>query len=647
MKQIFSGISLILNRTASGKQIFISNHFAAMLKSRTRLVLAGAAALLFLTAALFTRRHFQEVVIDTDVLVVGAGIAGMSAAHEAGLRGARVIVVEMNSVFGGNAVLSEGGLFIVNTPLQHAEGYQDSPSLASADMLAWGEDADTAWVNLFTHTARTEIWDYLTSFGVRFTALRQQAGNHVRRFHENSERGLGLLRPIYRECLKYPNIVFRWNTRIEQLLKSNSGAVSGATGRDLRKGSPVRIHASVVILATGGFQGNERLVRQNWHVGWPQPDRLLLGASTNSSGSGLLMGIEAGAATHRLDHQWHYPFGVPDPRFPEKNRAVSVRNLNALWINAKGERFVNEWAASRYSLEAVVRQQPATYWLVFDAPGVGDLRYSGTDWADLALAKRLLIDNPAVTKTGGNWTELAFAAGLPPAKLEATVTRYNDLVRQGNDSDFHRFGPHALPDWLMVFTPPPPRILSTPPYYAIQAFPMTRKNMGGLKIDLDCRVLDSGGQPIPGLFAAGEVAGLGGVNGKAGLEGTFLGPSLVQGRRAGRAAVPCPHPSSPQSLAASTPPAQPPQFVCQTCHLLPMSFFATRSGYSHFEHAHKMARVRGYSCAKCHPEIELLRPRHHHISNLAITESCSLCHLPTPAIQKLTSSYKPLSPEGK
>jgi succinate dehydrogenase/fumarate reductase flavoprotein subunit len=157
---------------------------------------------------------------------------------------------------------------------------------------------------------------------------------------------------------------------------------------------------------------------------------------------------------------------------------------------------------------------------------------------------------------------------------------------------------------------------------------MTRKNMGGLLIDLDCRVLDANGKPIPGLFAAGEVAGLGGLNGKAGLEGTFLGPSLVQGRRAGRAAVPTPHASitRPEEQHEKAPPQ--PQAMCQACHQLPMSFLGTLPGFSHFARAHKMARERSYPCSNCHAEIELLRPWRHRISPLAQTESCSYCHLP-------------------
>ena len=204
---------------------------------------------------------------------------------------------------------------------------------------------------------------------------------------------------------------------------------------------------------------------------------------------------------------------------PRRNRA----NLNAIWVNARGERFVNQWKGSRYTVEAVARQQPATYWMVFDKEGVADLRYAGTDWSDSLRAKALLLDNPQVTRSAGSWEKLAGKAGLPPARLRQTVERYNRMVQEGEDQDFQRFGKQALPAWLQVFPVPAPRELSQPPFYAMQAFPMTRKNMGGLLIDVNCRVLDRGGRIIPGLFAVGEVAGLGGANGKAGLEGTFRG----------------------------------------------------------------------------------------------------------------------------
>jgi succinate dehydrogenase/fumarate reductase flavoprotein subunit len=429
--------------------------------------------------------------------------------------------------------------------------------------------------------------------------------------------------------VRNPDIRFWWNTRIDELTVDSS-AVTGARGVNLRSGARVRFHARSVVLATGGFQGNEKLVREHWHAGWPQPERPLLGASPNSGGTGLRMGVAVGAATHRLDHQWHYPFGVPDPRFPGDNRAVSVRNLNAIWVNARGERFVNEWKGSRYTVEAVARQQPATYWMVFDDPGVADLRYSGTDWSDAARVRTLLVDNPEVTRKAETWEDLARKSGLPADRLRATVERYNRMVREGEDEDFRRFGKQALPPWLQVFPVPKPRELVQPPFYAIQAFAMTRKNMGGLRIDLDCRVLDANGRAIPGLFAAGEAAGLGGVNGKAGLEGTFLGPSLIQGRRAGRTIVAGwnRQPAVRGAEAAPPPPADERDAVCRACHQLPMGFFAGRPGYRHFGRAHKMAEERKLHCGRCHSEIEMLRPWRHRMLGAALTASCDHCHLP-------------------
>jgi predicted oxidoreductase len=573
-------------------------------------------------------RRWHVTVVDCDVLVVGAGIGGLSAAYEAGHGGARVAVAEMNSVFGGNGVLSEGGLFIVDTPLQRALGFKDSPELAEQDILNWGEDADPEWARILARDSRREIHDWLAGLGVRFFAVRPQAGNHVPRFHENTEKGLGLLRAIYRECVRDPQTRFYWNTRIEALTVDR-GKVTGASGVNLRSGKRIRFQAGSVVLATGGFQGNEKLVRANWHADWPQPERVLMGASPNSSGTGLRMGLAAGAAAHRLDHQWHYPFGVPDPRMPGENRAVSVRNLNAIWVNAQGERFVNEWKASRYTVEAVVRQKPATYWMVFDETGLADLRYSGTDWSDPKRAKALLVDNPDVTASAATWAELARRTGLPAARLQETVERYNRLVEAGEDVDFQRFGKQALPPWLQVFPVPEPRQLLKPPFYAMKAFPMTRKSMGGLRIDTNCRVLDAAGRAIPGLFAVGEVAGLGGANGKAGLEGTFLAPSLIQGRRAGRFITGGRDTGSapPQAIESRTA-TDSGDALCRTCHTLPMRFFGGRSGYRHFMRSHKLAEERKFSCKRCHGEVEVLRPWRHRIVDASQTSGCGECHLP-------------------
>ncbi|MCX6624298.1 MAG: FAD-binding protein, partial [Acidobacteria bacterium] len=141
--------------------------------------------------------------------------------------------------------------------------------------------------------------------------------------------------------------------------------------------------------------------------------------------------------------------------------------------------------------------------------------------------------------------------------------------------------------------------------------------------------LTAEGNIIPGLYAVGEVAGLGGVNGKAGLEGTFLGPSLIQGRRAGRFITHRQDPAAPpapklEPVAEN----QAGDAVCRTCHTLPMRFFGARSGYRHFRRAHQLAEERKFTCRQCHGEVQLARPWLHHINDASQTASCSNCHLP-------------------
>ncbi len=141
--------------------------------------------------------------------------------------------------------------------------------------------------------------------------------------------------------------------------------------------------------------------------------------------------------------------------------------------------------------------------------------------------ERKIFQNKQLAKSSKTIEGLAKAAGLPPAALVETVKRYNHMVEQGQDKDFQRFGPNK--NYMA-------RRVLVPPFYAVQFFPVTRKSMGGISIDLSCHVLDKQ-HIIPGLYAVGEASGFGGLNGKAGLEGTFLGPSIVTGRVAARAVL--------------------------------------------------------------------------------------------------------------
>jgi len=207
------------------------------------------------------------------------------------------------------------------------------------------------------------------------------------------------------------------------------------------------------------------------------------------------------------------------------------------------------------------------------------------------------------------------------------VRRYNDLVEQGKDSDFGRFSPTDRER---------PSTIATPPYYAVQFFPLTRKSMGGVSIDLSCRVLDGSGSPIPGLYAAGELTGLAGINGKAGLEGTFLGPSIVTGRMAGRrVAAELGFAAGGVAPAASRAPeevtmaggSEPLAGRCATCHDIEAQVASPRRGYSHFEKVHRVVGERKYDCARCHSEMWPFDLERHRVDRVAQIVTCRNCHV--------------------
>lgn len=560
-----------------------------------------------------------------EVVVVGAGIAGLSAAVELGRGGAQVVVVDMASVFGGHAVMAQGLLNLVDTPYQREHGVQDSADLALRDYLEWGEDADRAWARYYVEHSRAEVFDWLTRLGVTFDGVFAPPGNRVARAHRVRGRGVALVGPIYREALRTPGVSFRWNVRLDALRRAH-GRVTGVALTDLRTGETFEFEAKAVVLATGGFQSNLALVREAWPKNLPFPPRVLAGAGINATGAGLEIARASGAAVERLDHQWNYLSGLPDPRFPGTSRGVFA-GVRSVWVNAEGRRFMAENASPKHGMPILLRQAGATYWAIFDSAARASFEVSGSDWADRRKVEHLILENRDLVKRGDTLEALAAEIGLPDAALRATIERFNALAARGVDEDFGRFGPGAA-------SPPAP--IAAPPYFAAQFFPITRKSMGGVVIDLSCRVLDGERAIIPGLYAAGEVTGLAGINGQAGLEGTFLGPSLLTGRVAGRAVLaelgrtPAPPPVNLKPLevravgAATTGNAQ-----CLSCHALPEQVAQARAGFWHFEQAHRAVLERALACADCHGEIgaeSAPRSAAHRIDRGAQAQTCAVCH---------------------
>ena len=395
-----------------------------------------------------------------------------------------------SSVAGGHAVKA-GGFAMIGTPLQEKRGHEDTPEIAFNDLMAWGEDADPDWVRYFTENSRVEIYDWLTAMGVKFSILLDTPEDTVPRFHFAGGTAVKVVVPMLREATRRENIRFLLHTSAEELIES-AGPFISVRARDARTGTEHVLQAATVILATGGFQSNLDMVRANWprNAGATiaEPERLLIGSGQFATGAGIELGRNIGAELYRMDHQVIFINGFPDPRDPD--RGLKTENPQAIWVDEQGKRFVNEAADSKQTGAAGLSLSAQSHWMIFDAKGLKLLRIRGAAWLTPESTVAEILDNPKLGHKSATIAELAQAIGVPVDNLEATVAGYNQAVETGDDADFQRFaGARGKTN-----------IISEAPFYGLQLFPMTRKSLGGLAIDMQTRVIDANDNPIAGLY---------------------------------------------------------------------------------------------------------------------------------------------------
>jgi len=570
--------------------------------------------------------HLPVIAADkADLIVVGGGISGLSAALEGARSGLKVTVVELNTVPGGHAVISSGGLSLIGTPIQVQNKIVDTPEIAEHDFLHWGEDANKEWVRYYVRNSRTEIHDWMTALGTEFVGVSVNgAGNSVARFHSPRQQGIGLVIPIYREILRQGGVTFLFGHRATGL-QVEKGRVTGVKMENLREGKTATLAGNAVLISTGGFGANLDLVRASWPKSMPVPERVLAGGGFFANGAGMNLAKEAGGASEWLDHQWNYASGLPDPFDPKGERGFFSNAFGAIWVNAQGKRFVLEQHEPKATIPAIAAQKPARFWAVFDADGRKSFRIVHAGFAQDRLDE--VLNFPGFLQQGDSIEQLASKAGLPPDALRETLERYNKMVDAGEDTDFNRFGPKAP---RSRFGPAGVKI-AKPPFYAAPMYILIRKSMGGIRVDTACRVLNAEGHPVPGLYASGEATGFGGLNGKHGMEGTFLGPAILMGRVAAQtvaAAAKVKPAATSSAQLRTTPPAADPKLAatCSGCHDLPKLVNAKRNGYWHFEHSHKIVLARKLNCTGCHAEMAPFRAESHRIDRHLQTNACQNCH---------------------
>ena len=464
---------------------------------------------------------------ETDVAIIGAGAAGIAAGIEARDAGARAIAFEMSADPGGAAIVSGGGCLIVGSPLQEKSQIRDTPDLAFNDWMTWGgPTADAEWARYYIEHTLHDLFHWAERNGVTWVDMKPQEGNSVTRWTRAGESGLGLMtRLIASFRAKGGEIVPE--TEITKLIQSD-GRVTGFEGKTTKTGDKVTVRAKAVVVSTGGFNSNLDMVREH------RPDladgRVMEGSGRGSTGAGHKLIAKVGGYFTHMDHIWFYVYATPDYRDTTERRGLVYRlGPGNVWVNQQGRRFHNESLSGGNSgSPALMAQRPRHAWAIMDTAMAGGMEVSDPQYrsGDAVVREKVweLLDNSPFIRKAKTLKELAQKMEVDVPAFLDTMERYNKACEQklANEPEFGKPLKSSKP-------------FDKPPYYAVQIFPLARKNFGGVKTDKACRVLDKHFEPIAGLYAAGEVSGMAGghINGRAGLEGTMLGPSLFSGRVAG------------------------------------------------------------------------------------------------------------------
>ncbi|GAB3034540.1 FAD-binding dehydrogenase [Mycobacterium bourgelatii] len=556
--------------------------------------------------------------MDADVIVVGAGLAGLVATHELTRQGKKVALIDQENEanLGGQAFWSFGGLFLVDSTEQRRMGIKDSFDLAWNDWSGSaqfdrldgtdGEDFWAAkWARAYVEFAAGEKRAYLTNLGIRFLPTvgwgergdlsADGHGNSVPRFHVAWGTGTGVVEPFANSALKAAEgglVKFYHRFRVDELVISN-GTATGVKGvvlapDDAERGvssnrdviGEFELSAQAVIVTTGGIGANHDLVRRYWpeRLGTPPAD-MITGVPAYVDGRMLDIAADSGIRLVNRDRMWHYTEGVInwDPIWP-KHAIRIIPGPSSMWFDALGRRLPAPYLPG-YDTLGTLRHLRTT-------PDIAKYDHSWFVLTQKIIEKEFALSgseqNPDITsKSRTAMLQQRFFNRDAPAPVEAFKTHGVDfavadsleelvekmnaiteeplldpaLIRKQIESrDLQVDNPFckdaqvqgirnaraSISDRLGRVAAPH-RILDpgAGPLIAVRLHILTRKTLGGIQTDLDSGAIGTDGQPISGLYAAGEVAGFGGggVHGYNALEGTFLGGCIFSGLKAGRAAA--------------------------------------------------------------------------------------------------------------
>ena len=529
-------------------------------------------------------------VYRSEVLVIGGGIAGITTALDLLDSGKSVVLLDRDeeSVFGGLARESFGGMFFVDSPEQRRQGIRDSTDLALRDWHSFAEfgSDDTwpkAWAEAYVQRSTSDVHRWVRRYGVRFLPLINwvergefRPGNSVPRFHVVWGTGKRLAERLIAALREHANadrLTIHFQHRVDRLLMRDGG-VDGASGVDENNQTPSEACAERVVVAAGGINGDLERVRQSWHRDWNMPPAQLLNGSHRFADGRLhdAVATVGGTLTH-MDKMWNYAAGVHHPRPRKPHHGLSlVPPRSALWLNWRGARMGPQPLVSGFDTRRLVTdicaQQKQYSWQIMNLRiALKELAVSGAEFnpsirdrKPFAFLRDLLFGNRwLVNEMLSHCLDFVTAVTLPElvekmnalqgdqavqlTAVEDAVRHYDSTIVRGpslmNDEQLRRIGAlrQYRGDRLRLCKFQPIRDAKALPLIAVREFITSRKSLGGIQTDLQSRVLAAAGQPIDGLYAVGEAAGFGGggMHGLRALEGTFLGGCILSGRAAAAA----------------------------------------------------------------------------------------------------------------
>jgi predicted oxidoreductase len=546
---------------------------------------------------------------DADVVVVGAGLAGLVAACELTDAGRSVVLVdqEPEQCLGGQAFWSFGGLFFVDSPEQRRVRIKDSVELAWQDWLGTAgfdrlDDEDVwprRWAEAYVHFAAGEKRAWLHERGVRWFPVVGWAerggytanghGNSVPRFHITWGTGPGLIAPFVKRlkaAAEAGRLRFAFRHRVDELTVTD-GVVDGVRGRVLEPSAVARaapssrvevadfeLHAQAVIVTSGGIGGNFELVRAAWPARMgPAPRHMVAGVPDFVDGRMLAITAKAGGRIVNPDRMWHYVEGIHNYDPVWTNHGIRILpGPSSVWLDAVGNRLpvpLFPGFDTLGTLEHIVSTGHDHSWFVLTKKIIGkEFGLSGSEQnpdltgrsvrrvidrarADMPPPVRAFLDKGVDFVQADTLDELIVQMNevTDTPLLDPETVRREILGRDRElDNDYTKDLQIVAMRQARAYRPDKLTRVATPhkltdpkagPLIAVRLNILTRKTLGGLNTDLSSRVLQASGQPLPGLYAAGEVAGFGGggMHGYRSLEGTFLGGCIFSGRAAGRAAA--------------------------------------------------------------------------------------------------------------